>query len=172
MHEVSAWEWSTVVNISSWTFCPHNWSIVCSWFCLCNTTSLLPCCQFDPLPIYGNYKYCDCLRLAQVLLSAVSTPDMPIGLPWYLGWKCTLLASFPGLSPRLLSLAVWKVPAFHTASDKSLGDKPGNEAIYIWACHILMVYIWDEIACFCLNIHVHPFWNYKHQLVFDVNLHL
>ena len=31
------------------------------------------------------------------------------------------IASFPGLSPRLLSL-------FITASDKSLGDKPGNEA--------------------------------------------
>ena len=32
------------------------------------------------------------------------------------------LALFPGLSPRLLSLA------FHNASDKNLGDKPGNEA--------------------------------------------
>ena len=36
------------------------------------------------------------------------------------------LASFPGLSPRLLLLAVF--PAFHTASDKSLADRPGNEA--------------------------------------------
>ena len=46
------------------------------------------------------------------------------------------VASFPGLSLRLLSLTVSKAPAFHTVSafhtvnDKSLGDKPGNERGY------------------------------------------
>ena len=41
-----------------------------------------------------------------------------------MGNRVITVVSFPGLSPRLLSLA-----AFHTASDKSLGDKPGDEAI-------------------------------------------
>ena len=53
----------------------------------------------------------------------------PVFFHLYIKLKCLFARSFNlancSLVSRLLSLVL---PAFHTASDKSLGDKPGNEA--------------------------------------------
>ena len=48
--------------------------------------------------------------------------------------------SFPGLPPRLLSLAVCRF-----SSDKSLGDKPGNKARP--CIGIGSSYLWTESLC-------------------------
>ena len=65
--------------------------------------------------------------------------------------KIRLLIDLPfynchSLVPRFISQAfiAWSMVlcAFHTASDKSLGDKPGNEATYMYtALHCIRVVI-------------------------------
>ena len=48
------------------------------------------------------------------------------------------LASFPGLSPRLISQ--------DTASDKSLGDKPGNEASKQLVLDRIIIIPWSSLC--------------------------